>query len=626
MAAGDPMESEACPAPIRPADPDTGQVLHLFGCSYLCCELTALRRQFLHILLQLSRKRRFVQIQPQDQWSGHPGKYRMELGQHAPRKKCAVCFGGYRCFFCPAHRSFGMDAGLFLHGGAQVFQLRGGKGAVSHGGNHLAQRLDTYITCGVQAVRSCLLAPVCEDIALVIQFSQAAHQLRGRLITGKNEHAEGLSVRRMVLGHLTGFGIPVPEIAERSVAGHLLHLCVGENGDLLVVSGCIRCCLGAGEVVSPDENGHLAGVLGQEHALLRRSKAAAHHKDIFPGEELSVAGGAVGHAPPTELLLPLEAHHAGMGAGGQEDTEAPQIAPAGAYGLYVTGELQPGDLGQQKFSAEALRLLPHGLGKLRPTGPAHAGIVHHFRGNGDLPAEVVLLHDHYPVAGTGQVEGGSESRWTAADDHDIVEICRLLHGLKLPHQIQTGLQSLGARLPLRRAYLVSVLRHELARLYLPQQLVGVPAHIAGVDLIGHDFSLGVDNEAAPLRHAVGFNVDLKILCQTMCGIGQHGILDLLDALGGVMPRLMDKVGIAGNGVNFAADGLEFIVEVCQVLQLRGAHKGEVGGIEEKHAPLSQYIRLGSGAEGVILIALDGEIGNFFLNQGHRNTSIHNFAG
>lgn len=54
----------------------------------------------------------------------------------------------------------------------------------------------------------------------------------------------------MVLGHLTGFGIPVPEIAERSVAGHLLHLCVGENGDLLVVSGCIRCCLGAGEVVS----------------------------------------------------------------------------------------------------------------------------------------------------------------------------------------------------------------------------------------------------------------------------------------------------------------------------------------------------------------------------------------
>ena len=169
-----------------------------------------------------------------------------------------------------------------------------------------------------------------------------------------------------------------------------------------------------------------------------------------------------------------------------------------------------------------------------------------------------------------------------------------------------------------------MLRHELARLHLPQQLVGVPAHIAGVDLIGYDFPLGVDNEAAALRYTVGLNVDLKILRQTMCGVGQHGILDLLDALRGVMPRLMDKVGIAGNGVNLAADGLELFVEVCQVLQLCRAHEGEVSGIEEKHAPLAKYIRLGDGAERVVLIALDREIGNFFLNQGHRNTSIHNF--
>ena len=122
-----------------------------------------------------------------------------------------------------------------------------------------------------------------------------------------------------------------------------------------------------------------------------------------------------------------------MGAGCQENAEALQIAPAGADGLYIAGEFQTSDLGQQKFSAEALRLLPHGLGKLRPAGPAHAGIVHHFRGDGDLPAEVILLHDHHPVAGPGQVEGGGESRWTAADDHDIVEICRLLHSLKLSH-------------------------------------------------------------------------------------------------------------------------------------------------------------------------------------------------
>ena len=31
MAAGDPMESEACPAPIRPADTNTWRAFHLSG-------------------------------------------------------------------------------------------------------------------------------------------------------------------------------------------------------------------------------------------------------------------------------------------------------------------------------------------------------------------------------------------------------------------------------------------------------------------------------------------------------------------------------------------------------------------------------------------------------------------
>ena len=83
-----------------------------------------------------------------------------------------------------------------------------------------------------------------------------------------------------------------------------------------MVPGSVRRGLGAAEVVSPDEDGHMPGVLGEKHALLRCGKAAAHHKDILSGEKLSVAGGAVGHAPAPELLLTPESHHAGMGAGG----------------------------------------------------------------------------------------------------------------------------------------------------------------------------------------------------------------------------------------------------------------------------------------------------------------------
>ena len=110
----------------------------------------------------------------------------------------------------------------------------------------------------------------------------------------------------------------------------------------------------------------------------------------------------------------------------------------------------------------------------------------------------------------------------------------------------------------------------------------------------------------------------------MGGVGQHGILDILDALGSVMPRLMDEMGIAGNRVDFAADGLEFLIEIGQILQFCGAHKGKIGRIEEEHAPLAKHIGLGNGPEGIVLIALDGKIRNFFLDQGHKMTSIHHF--
>ena len=93
-----------------------------------------------------------------------------------------------------------------------------------------------------------------------------------------------------------------------------------------MASSRVCCCLGAGEVIFPNENGHLAGVLGEEHAFLRRGEATAHHKDILPGEELAVAGGAVGHAAAGVLGLALETQLARAGAGGDEDAEGLEVA------------------------------------------------------------------------------------------------------------------------------------------------------------------------------------------------------------------------------------------------------------------------------------------------------------
>ena len=87
---------------------------------------------------------------------------------------------------------------------------------------------------------------------------------------------------------------------------------------------------------------------------------------------------------------------------------------------------------------------------------------------------------------------------------------------------------------------------------------------------------------------------------------------------------MDEVGIAGNRVDFAADGLEFLIEIGQILQFCGAHEGKIGRIEEEHAPLAQDVRLGDSPESVVLVALYGEIGNFFLNQGHGWFNLHSY--
>ena len=120
----------------------------------------------------------------------------------------------------------------------------------------------------------------------------------------------------------------------------------------------------------------------------------------------------------------------------------------------------------------------------------------------------------------------------------------------------------------------------------------------------------------PLGHAVGLDIDLEVLGQGVGGVGQHGVLNLLDALGGVMPGLVDEMGVAGDGVDLAAGGLEVGVLVGQVLQLRGADEGKVGGVEEEHRPLAQDIGLGDRLECPLVVGLDAEIADFFLNHGH----------
>jgi hypothetical protein len=102
----------------------------------------------------------------------------------------------------------------------------------------------------------------------------------------------------------------------------------------------------------------------------------------------------------------------------------------------------------------------------------------------------------------------------------------------------------------------------------------------------------------------------------VCGVSQHGVIDLLDSLRGVMPGLVDEMGVSGNGIDFAADGSELLVLVCQILQFRRTHEGEIRGIEEKDTPLTQDIFLADKLKVIFVVGIGAEIGNFLVDHRH----------
>lgn len=77
-----------------------------------------------------------------------------------------------------------------------------------------------------------------------------------------------------------------------------------------------------------------------------------------------------------------------------------------------------------------------------------------------------------------------------------------------------------------------------------------------------------------------------------------------------MPCLVNKVGIAGNRINFTSDSLEVSILALQIFKLSRAHKGEVRRIEEEHAPLAEKILIGYFDEIVLLECIQFEFVDF----------------
>lgn len=188
--------------------------------------------------------------------------------------------------------------------------------------------------------------------------------------------------------------------------------------------------------------------------------------------------------------------------------------------------------------------------------------------------------------------------------------------LQLAYEVERRLERRGSRLPLRGADFVAVLMDELASLELAEELVGVAPDIAAVDFIGDDLALGVYDERSALGETGIGDQDLEVARESLSRIGEHRIGYLRDALGVVVPGLVDEVGVAAYGIDFASCGLELSVDVLEVLKLRRADERKVRRIEEEYAPLPLDVSLGHSLEVVVLVSLHRKIGDFLVDERH----------
>ena len=153
----------------------------------------------------------------------------------------------------------------------------------------------------------------------------------------------------------------------------------------------LRDLCGAGKILLAYQYGHMGCVLREEHCLLRSGKAAAHHKDFTAGEELAVAGRAVGNAVPLILSFAGEAYHAGVSAGCKYHAVGQKITLGGRYTIKAVLFAEGLYLGKHKFRAELLRLQTHALGKRFAAHGFRTRVVYDFGGNRNLAAEFILF-------------------------------------------------------------------------------------------------------------------------------------------------------------------------------------------------------------------------------------------
>jgi hypothetical protein len=184
---------------------------------------------------------------------------------------------------------------------------------------------------------------------------------------------------------------------------------------------------------------------------------------------------------------------------------------------------------------------------------------------------------------------------------------------------------LGAWRPLGRADLARVAGDVLRGLHLAQQFLGVASDAVVVHFKQLDLALGADHEGAPQRQSFFFDHDAEVAGQRAGRVAHERVLDLPDRVRGVVPGFVREVRVGRDAVDFHAQRLEGVVVVGQVAQFGRADEGEVGRVEEEHAPLALERGFGDVDELAVVISRGLEGLDLGVDEGHSFCSLWGFV-
>ncbi len=177
------------------------------------------------------------------------------------------------------------------------------------------------------------------------------------------------------------------------------------------------------EVVEFVDHGHRRSVARQRQGLLDGGVAAADGDDVFVGEEVAVAGGAVGDATTLEPCLGREAESARHAAAGDDHGAGGEGSfIVDLYDLLVAGQVDARHVRvPEQLTAELLGLSFHRHGDLASRGFEVTGVVGDGVGQVHLPAQGPTIHDQSAEPGAAEIDPGRQPGGAAAEhDHVVV--------------------------------------------------------------------------------------------------------------------------------------------------------------------------------------------------------------